>query len=400
MLAVLLVFAVNGFAMAQALARMPAVRDAVGASKGELGLALVGAGLGSLIAMPFTARLVDRFGSRRVVQVCVVLGTAGWAGLAFVPNVWVMGAVLVGAGAPIGVWDVAMNIQGSHVERRRGRSLMPYFHGAFSAGTVLGAGLAALSAWLGVSLLQLPVLGVIGIAVGLSAVRAFVPEDTQDDADDEAGVAASRQADRPDERSGPGRRRGLTGLEILIGVVCLGGTLAEGSANDWLALLLVDVHGAPEAFGALTLMAFNVTMMIGRLSGGPAINRFGRDRVARTGGVLAISGILLASQQGMLGLALVGGLLWGLGVSTIFPAAISAAGEIPGRGNRSIATVSIIAYGAFLFGAPTIGLLAEQVGLDRALFVVILALALMVVLAGNLRVRNVAQAGGQRDVIQ
>lgn len=389
-LAVLLVFAVNGFAMAQALARMPAVRDAVDASKGELGLALVGGGLGSLIAMPFTARLVDRFGSRRVVQVCVVLGTAGWAGLAFVPNVWVMGAVLVCAGAPIGVWDVAMNIQGSHVERRRGRSLMPYFHGAFSAGTVLGAGLAALAAWLGISLLQLPVLGVIGIAVGLYAVRAFVPED-----DDVSGGAEHK----------PVARRGLTRLEVLLGLVCLGGTLAEGSANDWLALLLVDVHGAPEAFGALTLMAFNVTMMIGRISGGPAIDRFGRDRVARAGGVLAISGILLASQQDLLGLALAGGLLWGLGVSTIFPAAISAAGEIPGRGNRSIATVSMIAYGAFLFGAPTIGLLAEQVGLDRALLVVVLALVLMVVLAGNLRVRTAVQsatgqAADQRDVIQ
>ncbi len=400
MLAVLLVFAVNGFAMAQALARMPAVRDAVGASTGELGLALVGSGLGSLTAMPFTARLVDRFGSRRVVTVCVVLGTAGWAGLAFVPNVWVMGAVLLCAGAPIGVWDVAMNIQGSHVERRRGRSLMPYFHGAFSAGTVVGAGLAALAAWLGVSLLQLPVLGVLGIAVGLYAVRAFVPED------DEVQAGEDQE---------PVARRGVTRLEILIGVVCLGGTLAEGAANDWLALLLVDVQAAPAAFGALTLMAFNTTMLIGRLSGGPAIDRFGRDRVARAGGVLAIIGILLASQQGLLGLALLGALIWGLGVSTIFPAAVSAAGEIPGRGNRSIATVSIIAYGAFLFGAPTIGLLAELVGLDRALFVVILALALMIVLAGNLRVSSApvrasgagdpadeqaGQVGDQRDAIQ
>ncbi len=399
MIAVLLVFAVNGFALAQVLARMPAIRDAVGASKGELGLALVGGGLGSLLAMPFAARMVDRFGSRRVVTLCVGLGTAGWVGLAFVPNVWVMGVVLVCAGAPIGVWDVAMNIQGSHVERRRGRSLMPYFHASFSAGTVVGAGLAALSAFVGVGLLQLPVLGVAGIAVGLYAVRGFVPED-QDLA-----------PDADDERE-PVARRGVTRLEILIGVVCLGATLAEGAANDWLALLLVDVQGAPEAFAALTLMAFNTTMMIGRIGGGPAIDRFGRDQVARAGGVLAIGGILLASQQGLLWVALVGGLLWGLGVSTVFPAAISAAGEIPGRGNRSIATVSIIAYGAFLFGAPTIGLLAEVFGLDRALLAVVLALGLMILLAGNLAPQSGRgavpggaaargePAGDQRDVIQ
>ncbi|HKJ11677.1 MAG TPA: MFS transporter, partial [Ornithinimicrobium sp.] len=173
-------------------------------------------------------------------------------------------------------------------------------------------------------------------------------------------------------------------LEILIGMVCLGGALAEGSANDWLALLLVDVQGAPAAFGALAFMAFNVAMTIGRLLGSPAIDRFGRQRVVQAGGVLAIVGILLVSQVSSLPVALLGGLVWGLGTATVFPAAISAAGEVPGRGNRAITVVSTIAYGAFLFGAPTIGLLAEVVGLDRALFVVIGFLLLMVALARTL----------------
>lgn len=370
---VVLVFGVAGFVMAQTFSRLPAVRDALGASVGELGLALVGGGLGSLLAMPFTGRLVDRFGSRRVVAVSIVLGSAGWASLAFVPNVWMLTVALVCTGAPVGLWDVAMNVQGSHVEQRRGRSLMPYFHAAFSGGAVVGAGMGVLAAALGVGLVQLPVLSALGIAVGLYAVRGFVPEDTS--------AHGAQEAE-------PAPRRGLTRLEILIGVVCLGSTLAEGAANDWLAILLVDVQEAPEAFGALALMFFNITMTVGRLVGGPAIDRFGRERVARVGGVLAIAGILLASQQPNLGLALAGGLLWGLGVSTIFPAAISAAGEIPGRGNRSITTVSMIAYGAFLFGAPMIGLLAEQFGLDLALFAVIIALAVMVLLAGNLRVQQ------------
>ena len=77
-------------------------------------------------------------------------------------------------------------------------------------------------------------------------------------------------------------------------------------------------------------------------------------------------------------------LLWGLGVSTVFPAAISAAGEVPGRGNKAIGVVSTIAYGAFLFGAPTIGVLAGQFGLDRALWLVVGFLMMMVVLSGNL----------------
>src|SRR5690606_16061986 len=144
-------------------------------------------------------------------------------------------------------------------------------------------------------------------------------------------------------------RRGLTRVEVLIGLVCLAAALAEGAANDWLALLLVDVQGAPAAFGALALTAFNLTMTVGRLAGGPTMGRFGRPAVVRAGGVLAAGGILVVTLVPSLPLALVGGLMWGLGVSTIFPAAMSAAGEVPGRGNRAITVVSTIAYGAFLF---------------------------------------------------
>lgn len=376
--AVALVFAASGFVMAQTLARVPALRDHVGATEAELGLALVGGGIGSLLAMPHTARLIDRFGNRRVTAVALVLGSLGWGSVGFAPNVWVLAGLLVLAGAPVGVWDVSMNIQGNRVEQLRGRTLMPYLHAAFSAGAVAGSSLGALAAWQGVGLMQVPVGGVAGLVVGLLAVRHFIPADPVPEGDTTEPVTTERPA------GPPGSGRGITRTELLIGVVCLAAALAEGAANDWLALLLVDVHDAPAGFGALAFTAFNVTMLVGRLLGGPATARWGRAALARTGGVLAGTGILLITLVPSLEVALVAALMWGLGVSTVFPAAISAAGEIPGRGNAAIGVVSTIAYGAFLFGAPTIGVLAGLFGLDRALWLVVGFLALLVALAGNL----------------
>jgi MFS family permease len=129
-------------------------------------------------------------------------------------------------------------------------------------------------------------------------------------------------------------------------------------------------------------------MTVGRLVGGPFIDRWGRATLVRLGGVLAAAGILTVTLAPSIGAALVGGLLWGLGVSAVFPAAMSAAGEVAGRGNRAITVVSTIAYGAFLFGAPSIGLLAEVWGLDRALFLVVGFLVLMVALAPVMRERG------------
>ncbi|USQ80811.1 MFS transporter [Ornithinimicrobium faecis] len=392
--AVALVFAASGFVMAQTLARVPALRDHVGATEAELGLALVGGGIGSLLAMPHTARLIDRFGNRRVTAVAIVLGSLGWGSVGFAPNVWVLAGLLVLAGAPVGVWDVSMNIQGNRVEQLRSRTLMPYLHAAFSAGAVVGASVGAVAAWQGIGLLQVPVGGVVGLIVGLIAVRHFIPADplpeetlrdaTPRDTSQSAANAAPRGTSQPAASATPRGTRGITRTELLIGVVCLAAALAEGAANDWLALLLVDAHDAPAGFGALAFTAFNVTMLIGRLLGGPATARWGRANLARAGGVLAGAGILLITLVPSLEVALVAALMWGLGVSTVFPAAISAAGEIPGRGNKAIGMVSTIAYGAFLFGAPTIGVLAGAFGLDRALWLVVAFLVLLVVLAGNL----------------
>lgn len=380
--AVIVVFAAAGFVMGQALSRVPAVRDHLLATPGQLGLALMGMGAGSLLAMPFSGRLVDRFGSRAVVSVTVVLGCLGWGSVALVPSVPLLFTTLFLTGINVGLWDGTMNIQAAHVERHRPRAWMPQFHAAFSGGAVLGAGSGALAAVLGVGLVQLPVLAALAMVSGLVAARRFVPEDHDEHRADEAGEPPAGLRPRP----------GITRPEILIGIVCLAAALAEGAANDWLALLLVDVHEAPEAFGALTLTAFNLTMMVGRLMGGPAIDRFGRERVVGVGGVLSVAGILMVVLMPSLTLALLGGLLWGLGVSTIFPAAMSAAGEIPGRGNRAITVVSTIAYGAFLFGAPSIGLLAEWAGLGRALLLVVAALGLMVVLSPVMRARAPGRA--------
>ena len=56
-------------------------------------------------------------------------------------------------GMGMGLWDVAMNVEGAGVEHRLERTIMPRFHALFSLGSVAGAGLGALAARLGVPML-------------------------------------------------------------------------------------------------------------------------------------------------------------------------------------------------------------------------------------------------------
>jgi cyanate permease len=77
--------------------------------------------------------------------------------------------------------------------------------------------------------------------------------------------------------------------------------------------------------------------------------------------------------------------LWGLGAALGFPVGMSAAADDPARAAVRVSVVSSIGYTAFLAGPPLIGLLAEEAGILRALFVVVGALTLGLIAAGAAR---------------
>ncbi|MCW2668058.1 MAG: transporter [Frankiales bacterium] len=380
------VFAAAGVVSAAGFSRIPSLRDQVDASAAELSLALVCVGLGSLLLMPATGRLSERFSSALVLRVSGAVCLAGWAVAAFAPSVPVLAACLLLTGMGTGVWDVAMNIQGHTVEQRQRRVLMPGWHAAFSFGAVGGALTGAAFARLGLSVeLQFPLVSVVALAVLLWCSRRFV--------DDEPAAAVApatgelgASAVPPD----PPGRSGITRPELLIGLMVLATALGEGAANDWLGLTLVDERGLPETFGALTLAFFNLTIGITRIVGGRLIARIGRVLVLQVSGATAAFGILLLCLVDSPVAAAVGAACWGLGLAVVFPSGMSAAGEVPGRGARAISVVSTIGYTGFLLGAPLIGQLTHVLPLDRALLVVAGFALLIVVVAPAARERTAA----------
>ncbi|HEX2372443.1 MAG TPA: MFS transporter, partial [Actinomycetota bacterium] len=366
-LATALVFATNGFLLGSWVARLPATRDRLGASAAELGLVLLAPGIGSLLSMPFSGRWCRRFGSRLVVAATTVAASAVLAALAVVPNLVALGVALFVWGAFYGSWDVAMNVHGSAVEQRAGREWMPRYHACWSVGGIAGASFGALAARAGVPLsLHFAAVAVACTALVAASLPSFV-EDRRDQ-----GV--------PGAVHNPGRaraRRGrvLTGRLLLVGVVTLCATTLEGAAADWLALFLTDERGATASLAAFGYAVFAVAMAAGRFSGTAVAERLGRDGAVRVGGLVSFAGVLLTVLGPGLAAAYAGAALWALGVCLVFPAAVSAGGEAPDRPADAIAAVTTIGYGGFLLGPPLIGLLADRVGLGRALLVLLVLAA-------------------------
>jgi predicted MFS family arabinose efflux permease len=385
--AVGITFAVNGLAYAGWLARAPAVRDDLHLGVAGFGLLLLCLSGAAIAAIPLAGPLVQRAGPSRAVLLgssAMVLGLTALGVATMIGSVPLAGAGLVLTGAGNSAWDVAMNVEGADVERRLGRTVMPRFHAGWSLGTVLGAGLSAGAAAIGLPVsAQLLLTAALVAVVMVLVVRRFLPHQPPP-----AGAGSASSVGRA-------WREPRT---ILIGMVMLGFGFTEGVANDWLAIGLVDGYGTGEAVGAIGFGAFVTAMTLARLVGGSAIERWGRVAVLRATAASAALGVLLVVAQIGVPVVLVGALLWGAGASLGFPVGMSAAADDPVRAAIRVSVAGSIGYGAFLAGPPLIGLLADQVGVLNAMLCVFGAL--LVGVAGSGATRPLATArlrtGGSR----
>ena len=356
--AVALSFALNGLVFASLVSRLPDLRGRLELSNGGLGTLLLAISCGSLLALPSTGRVIERIGAGATVRAGVLADTVG---LSVAAAGAVLGSVPLAAlglfvhGVGIGVWDVAMNVEAAEVERRMRRTVMPRFHAGWSAGSLAGAGLGVVVIALGTPMLAhlLLVTVVVGV-VAVLGTRGFLP-------------AEPEHADGQSPR-GPSAWRDPRTLAIGLMVLCF--AMVEGTANDWLALGLIDGYGVAHWVGVAGFATFVVAMTAGRLYGPVLLDRFGRPAVLWGSATLAAVGAVLTVLGQVVPVVALGIVLWGLGAALGFPVGMSAAADGGARAAARVSVVSTIGYGAFLAGPPLLGHLGDRIGTLEVLLAV------------------------------
>jgi len=408
--------------MSSWLARLPSVRDALGLGPADLGVVLLAGAVGALVTVTVAGPFVTRFGGRIAFAV-----SAGLFGVAFLllglgPATGSVGLLAAGIfvnGMAFSLGNVPMNVESAGVERRVGRTILPQFHAAFSVGAVVGSLVGAVCAHAQVPVVvQFGVTGAVAVVWRLAAIPATVHDTLPTRRAEQQGpgaagtVAALGDAVVDVETAGLRGRLARRGARLgaalsawreprtlLIGLVILSAALSEGSANDWLALAVVDGFAQTEAVGAVVFGAFVAAMTVMRLAGTRLIDRFGRVAVLRASGVASIAGLLLFGFAPTLALAGAGVVLWGFGAALAVPVGIAAASDEPLRAASRVSVVSAFSSMAALAAPPLLGLAAEAMGARHALVLIVAAMVLSVLLARRvapLRTPAALAARGER----
>jgi MFS family permease len=382
--AIFAIFLASGLSIATWASRVPAIRTALGIDNIQVGLLLLGMGVASIVGLSISSVVIARFGARRGMLGALIAVAIGAAvigiGTDLVPayGVVMLGLAVFGFGN--GACDVMMNVEGAAIEKVTGRTILPLFHAFFSFGTVIGAGLGVAAAAWGVNVFVHT--NAVACAILVIAVVSYLNVPARDIADDTPA----------DDRPSGWRARLAFALSAwreprtyALGVIMLGMAFAEGGANDWLPLAVVDDHGADEAYGAAALTVFSIAMTVVRVFGGPLVDRFGRVLVLRALAVTATAGLLLFILAPNLPLVFVGAALWGVGASLGFPLGMSAAADDPAKAAARVSAAATIGYVAFLCGPPILGFISEHVGLLNTLFVIVGLIVLSGLFSGAAR---------------
>jgi fucose permease len=153
---------------------------------------------------------------------------------------------------------------------------------------------------------------------------------------------------------------------------------AEGSMFDWSGVYLHRVLNAPDATAATGAVFLAAAMAIGRLVGDFFTFRFGAPALARGCAALGAAGMLTVILAPSPPVVFAGLVALGFGLSIVVPLAFGAAGRASGMApGAAIAAVATVGYFGFLAAPPTIGFVAERVGL-RAAFGLLLALLILI----------------------
>jgi len=357
-------FQLNGQTFASLVAHIPTLQQRAGLSVGQLGLALLGMPLGLMVGVGLGTFLVKKRGSHLVTFWSAVVYCAAIPLPALSPSFCTLMLSLALVGLANGALDVGMNLQSTALEVRSRRASSLAYQAVFSVGTPLGAGIGALVVARGIDILpHLVVVGAVGVIMAILARPHLVIE----------RVDPHPPLARP--------KRPLA----MLGAVSFAALFTAGAVADWSALYIQSMTASTGRIG-LGYALFSVMELLGRAGGFLLSGLVNATLIGRSGGLIAACGAVLVVFPGKVDMVLAGFALMGLGLSCIFPLALSAARYTSlGRAPEAVATVTTCGYSGFFAGPPLIGFIAEMVSLRAGMALTLLLIVVIVLLASSLR---------------
>ena len=137
-----------GLCFATWASRIPDIKTMLQLGEAELGTILFAVPLGQLVVMPFSGKIVTRFGSHRVLLFSLFFYAFSLTNIGLAAASWQLSLALFLFGISGNLANIAVNTQGVYTEVLFKKTIMSSFHGMWSfagfTGALVGLGMLTL----------------------------------------------------------------------------------------------------------------------------------------------------------------------------------------------------------------------------------------------------------------
>ncbi|MCW2845794.1 MAG: major facilitator superfamily 1 [Nocardioides sp.] len=299
-------FFAQGMVFISLTTRLPDFSDRWDVGEVQLSLLLLMmvllAGAGSVLA----ETLAKRRDSATMLRAGLLLIGIGVVLIATAPVEGVFIGAMAVYGIGLGVVDAATNMQAVALEHLYERPILPSFHGAWTLGGVVGAGLALLTGSLPLWTVALGAVVPLAVLLAPLLPRVSAVPDT-------AAAAAV-----------PWRPIVLVGLGMVLFY------MVDTATQTWGPLFLDHTFDTPSGLVALATFPYLIASGIFRLAGDRMVTAYGAVGVLRVGAVVACGALGVVVFAPTWPVAVLGFTILGAGVAVIAPLSFSAAARIAG----------------------------------------------------------------------
>ncbi len=291
----------------------PAMRGTFGAPIGDLGLILLIATAGSVLATAFVGALLRRLGVPALLAVAGSTAALGYAGFALAPGLWLVLAASVLAGASAGMMDAGLNTAVALTGRPR---LLNLLHGAYGVGTAIGPLVITTAILTGSwrpAYLALLVLDLVTAGLWLRQRRRLGPPAPPDN------QAAAPAADRAAQWSRR-RYRGVVAAGLSVFFVYTG---LEVGAGQWEASFCRGHLNLSAGATGLATFGYWGALTVVRIGLAVLPRQVRPQAVVRGGSAVAVLAAAVIWWQPGVAVTIIGFVVLGGALAGVFPALIS-----------------------------------------------------------------------------
>jgi len=384
--ALMVTFFAQGVAGLSWLPRVPEFIANLGVSKESWGIIIAIGGAGSLLPLAFTNRLVNKYGTTRIIRISSVGIAFFLLALPYPSQWWLFLIFHFLMSMSFSVFNIAVNSQAVMFQKRIGKVMLGSFHGAWSIGAASSAAITSAIASFTPLKVQMAVVPLMCIGLFLWSATKLLSNEEDNQNEEKAKNISNPWWKQP-------------GYLWVLSIGLFAGMWPELVIMDWSSVYGREVLHLDASRAAWPYTFFVVAMIFGRFSIVKLTEKYQVNRIAMVGGIFGsiayasafiTTSILANTNQGLaLFLNCFFYAIAGYGISAMVPSFYSVAGNI-----KSLSTSSALSR-MFLFNTLTaifarmlMGGLIDRYSLPLAMIFPITTFVIATVISGSVASRH------------